>query len=82
MMSDTGATVRVDGATAFQALERESKIPGTDLFKLNIKVGVGRLINRNKNASAEIAVKKVQNEIFQLSSREIVFRREMMTNTP
>ena len=36
ILTDTGATVRVDGATAFQAFERESEMPGTDLFKLNI----------------------------------------------
>ena len=110
MMPDSGTVIRTDGATAFQALEREAKISGSALQKLGIKVEIGRLINKNKNAAAEIAVKEVQKEILRhtgkegpidaatlsvvlrninmrvryhgLSSKEVVFRRDMISNSP
>ena len=63
MLPDMGATIRVDGATAFQALERESKTNGSLLNKLNIKIEVGRLLNKNKNPDAENAVKELEKEI-------------------
>ena len=106
---DSGATVRVDGATAFQSLERESITNGTLLNRLKIRIEVGRLLNKNKNASVEIANKEIEKEILRLkekrgkisstdltlvikninnrvryhglSSREIVFRRQLIDNS-
>ena len=66
MIPDTGTTVRVDGATAFQNLQTQSSTPGTLLSKLKIKIEVGRLINKNKNPSAENAIQEVLKEILRL----------------
>ena len=66
---DSGATVRVDGATAFQSLERESITNGTLLNKLKIRIEVGRLLNKNKNASVEIANKEIEKEILRLKEK-------------
>ena len=59
----SGATIRVDGATAFQALAKESNTEGTVLHQHNIIIEVGRLINENKNPVAENGVKEVLKEI-------------------
>ena len=66
IIPDSGTEVRVDGATAFQALERESIRPGTMLNKLKIKIVVGRLLNKNKNPNAENAVQEVLKELLRL----------------
>ena len=68
LVSDEGATIRVDGATSFQALERESHMKGSTLNKLGIKIVVGRLVNKNKNPSAENSIKEVQKEILRLKN--------------
>ena len=57
ILPDSGATIRVDGATAFQTLSRESATNNTLLNKLKISIEVGRLTNKNKNPIAENAVK-------------------------
>ena len=108
LIPDSGTTIRVDGATAFQSLEKESTTKGTTLNNLKIKIEVGRLLNKNKNASVEIANKELEKEILRLkqsrgkisptdlslvlkninnriryhglSSREIMFRRNMINN--
>ena len=59
----------MDGATAFQALENESRTPDSILHKLNIKLTVGRLINKNKNPVAENAVQEVLKEILRVKSQ-------------
>ena len=66
LIPDNGAVVRVDGATAFQALERESLTNGTLLNKMGLKVEVGRLLNKNKNPTVEIANKEIEKEILRL----------------
>ena len=66
ILPDAGTTIRVDGATAFQTLENESKNPGSLLSQLKISIQVGRLINKNKNPVAENAVKEVLKEILRL----------------
>ena len=69
IMPDSGTEIRVDGATAFQSLERESVIPDSTLGKLKIKLVVGRLLNKNKNPNAENAVQEVLKEILKLKSQ-------------
>ena len=68
-MPDSGTTVRVDGATAFQALSKESDTPGTILNKLKIKIEVGRILNKNKNPIAENSIKEIQKEILRLTGK-------------
>ena len=53
LIPDTGAEIRVDGATAFQALQRESETNDSIFKKLKIKITIGRLMNKNKNPTAE-----------------------------
>ena len=64
----TGAVVRVDGATAWQSLEVESKAGKGIWGRYNIKVEVGNLLNVNKNPEAENCVKETQKEILRLDS--------------
>ena len=66
LIPDTGAKIRADGATAFQALERESQQNNSILSNLKLKVIVGRLLNKNKNPIAENAVQEIQKEILRL----------------
>ena len=66
LIPDTGAEVRVDGAPAFQSLEKESLQPDSILAKMKIKLMVGRLFNKNKNPNAENAVQEVLKEILRL----------------
>ena len=110
LIPDSGAEVRVDGAPAFQSLERESIQPDSLLAKMKIKITVGRLINKNKNPCAENAVQEVLREILRLkpepgpisatdlllvlknvnarirynslTPKEILFRRDIMSNAP
>ena len=64
----TGAVVRVDGATAWQSLEAESRAGKGVWGKYNIKIEVGNLLNINKNPEAENCVKETQKEILRLDS--------------
>ena len=66
-MPDSGITIRTDGATAFQSLQRKSQLPGSNLHRLNIRVEVGRLQNKNKNPVAENANKELQKEMLRLN---------------
>ena len=68
LIPDSGTEIRVDGATAFQALERESITNNSLLKKMGIKITVGRLLNKNKNPTAENAVKEIQKEILRLKN--------------
>ena len=70
LLPDTGTEIRVDGATAFQTLARESTVNGSLLNKLKINIVVGRLLNKNKNPVAENAVKEIQKEILRFSGKE------------
>ena len=69
LLPDAGASIRVDGATGFQALQKESETPGTILNKLGLKIVIGRLLNKNKNPVAENTVQEVQKEILQYTDR-------------
>ena len=66
IIPNSGAEIRVDGATAFQSLERESQTKTSILNKFKIKITVGRLMNKNKNPVAENAVQEVQKEILRI----------------
>ena len=63
ILPDSGTSIRVDGATAFQALCREAITKGSLLNQFKITIDVGRLINKNKNPIAENGVKEVLKEI-------------------
>ena len=63
-VSGSGATVRTDGATAFQSLAARED---TDLRKNNITLEVGRLNNDNKNPQAENCIKEFEKEILRYS---------------
>ena len=69
-MPDTGAEVRADGATGFQALAKESTTAGSQLFQLNIKIVIGRLMNKNKNPVAENTIQEIHEEILKLKGRQ------------
>ena len=63
LVPESGAEIRVDGATSFQALQKESETPGTILNRLKIKIIIGRLLNKNKNPTAENANQEILKEI-------------------
>ena len=63
-ISDAGATVRTDGATAFQSLAGRED---TDLHRNNITIEVGRLYNDNKNPQAENCIKEFEKETLRYS---------------
>ena len=67
MIPEGGTELRVDGATGFQALQSESETPGSTFKKLNIKVTIGRLLNKNKNPTAENSNKELLKEILRYS---------------
>ena len=68
IIPESGTVIRVDGATSFQALARESATNNSLLCKLKIKIEIGRLINKNKNPVAENAVKEVLKEILRYTT--------------
>ena len=69
LIPETGAEIRLDGATSFQSLEREAQTENTTLHKLKIKLTIGRLLNPNKNPTAEIANQELQKEILRLTNK-------------
>ena len=68
LIPDSGATIRVDGATSFQQLARESITNASTLKKLGITIVVGRLLNKNKNPVAENTVQEIHKEILRLKN--------------
>ena len=62
-LPDNGTEIRVDAATPFQALQRGSELNDLILKKLNIRICNGRILDKNKNTTAEGTIKKVQKEI-------------------
>ena len=66
LIPNLGTEIRVDGAAAFQSLEKESCLPTSTLGLLGIKITVGRVLNKNKNPCAENAVQEIQKEILRL----------------
>lgn len=79
LVSEQGAVVRTDGASAFARLASEAKDPRDILCRAGINIEVGRVTNKNKNAQAENAIKILEKEILrydpalnQLSSNDLV----------
>ena len=64
---DNGATIQVDNAPGFQSLWAECKSEGSVFRKLNIKIDLGRTLNRNKNPIAENAIKEFHKECLRLN---------------
>ena len=58
-MPASGAVIQVDNAPALQALKSESETDGSILKKLNIRIELGRVFNKNKNPVAEKRYKRV-----------------------
>ena len=67
IIPDSGTEIRVDAAPGFQTLCTESKTPGTTLHNLKIKITIGRIMNKNKNPTAEIANQELQKEILKIN---------------
>ena len=65
---DSGAEVQVDNAPALQSLKSESDTDGSILKKLNIRLDLGRIFNKNKNPVAENAIKEFHKERLRLNS--------------
>ena len=63
LLPDTGAVIRTDAATGFQALKAEAENPSSLFSKLGIKITIGRILNKNKNPTAENANKEILKEI-------------------
>ena len=63
ILPEGGTEIRTDGATGFQALQSEANSQSSIFNKLKVRVTIGRLLNKNKNPTAEIAVKELQKEI-------------------
>ena len=72
-ISDAGATVRTDGATAFQSLAARAD---SDLKRHNIVIEVGRLHNENKNPQAENGIKEFEKETLRYDP-ELKFLKEI-----
>ena len=64
---DNKATIQVDNAPGFQSLWTECKSEGSVFRKLNIKIDLGRTLNRNKNPIAENAIKEFHKECLRLN---------------
>ena len=64
---ESGTTIQVDCATGFQKIASESKMDGSILQKLGIKVELGRTHNINKNPVAENCIKEFLKERLRLS---------------
>merc|ERR1711888_200777 len=62
-----GTTVQVDCATSLQTLQTEYEKDDSILKRLNIKIDLGRTLNRNKNPVAENAVKEFNKERLRLN---------------
>ena len=58
-MPASGAVIQVDNAPVLQALKSESETDGSILKKLNIRIELGRVFNKNKNPVAEKRYKRV-----------------------
>ena len=58
-MPASDAVIQVDNAPALQALKSESETDGSILKKLNIRIELGRVFNKNKNPVAEKRYKRV-----------------------
>ena len=89
LVSEQGATVRTDGASAFARLAEEAKDPMDILHKAGISIDIGRVTNKNKNAQAENAIKILEKEILrydpalnQLSSNDLVLITKMTNSRP
>ena len=63
IIPNTGAVVRVDGATAWQSLAKEAEEGIGALGRFKIGIEVGNLLNLNKHPEAENCVKEVEKEI-------------------
>ena len=64
---DGGTTIQVDPAPGFATLSAESREEGSVLYRLGIRVEVGRIHNVNKNPIAENAIKEFEKERLRLS---------------
>ena len=65
-VSESGASIRTDGAPAFQSLALEAKDKDSIRSKFNIKIDIGRALNKNKNPVAENKVQETEKEILRL----------------
>ena len=66
LIPSEGATIQVDCATSFQTLSNECAKDGTILKELNLKIDLGRTLNKNKNPIAENAAKEFHKERLRL----------------
>merc|ERR1711888_85050 len=62
-----GTTVQVDCATSLQTLQAEYEEDESILKRLNIKIDLGRTLNKNKSPVAENAVKEFHKERLRLN---------------
>ena len=69
IIPETGAHVRVDAAPGFQTLLSESSMDNSLLKKFNVKIVIGRTLNKNKNPTVENANQEIQKEILKLTNR-------------
>ena len=69
LIPESGATVRVDSAPAFQTLSIQCKEENSILKKFNIKIELGRTLNKNKNPTAEICNQELQKEILKITGK-------------
>ena len=66
LIPNTGATVRVDGAAAWQSLAKEAEDGIGPLGRFKVGVEIGNVLNPNKNPEAEVCIKEVEKEILRL----------------
>ena len=69
MLPDAGAEIRVYAAPAFQTLQSEASNQLSILGKLKIKITIGRVLNKNKNPTAENANQELQKEILKVTNK-------------
>ena len=70
ILPESGASIRVDAAPSFQTLHNEANTKNSILNKLNIRISIGRVLNKNKNPVAENANQELQKEILRLTGRD------------
>ena len=69
MLPDAGAEIRVDAAPAFQTSQSEAANHLSLLGKLEIKITIGRVLNKKKNLTVENANQELQKEILKVTNR-------------
>ena len=69
IIPESGTSIRVDSAPAFQTLSSRCNEKDSILKKFNIVLELGRTLNKNKNPTGEICNQELQKEILKITGK-------------